>query len=63
MKNARKQTSINDKGNVTVSVSMPRAMADAVRARLEAEPDQNFSQYTRRLIRGDLAASRKPKAA
>ena len=62
MKKAARNQTINDKGNVTVSVSMPLALAEVVRAHVASEPDQNFSQYTRRLIREDLASARKPKA-
>ena len=59
MKNARKpaEEKAAKPENITKSISMPAAMWPRVEARVQSEPDLDFSKYVRRLIRRDVEAA------
>jgi hypothetical protein len=43
--------------NITKSISMPASMWPTVEARVNADPELDFSKYVRRLIRRDVEAA------
>lgn len=59
MKKARKpvEPKAEKVANITKSISMPAAMWPRVEARVQSEPDLDFSKYVRRLIRNDVKAA------
>lgn len=62
MKNAR--TPVEETpANITKCVSMPKDMWSAVEARVNADPELDFSKYVRRLIRRDVLIGRGKKGA
>lgn len=59
MKKARKpaEEKATKADYITKSISMPAAMWPRVEARVQSEPDLDFSKYVRRLIRRDVEAA------
>jgi len=54
MKNRMSKTKrISSLRSVTKSISMPRDLWDRIKAKLETDPELDFSTYARRLMRVD----------
>lgn len=59
MKKARKPVDLKSEkaASITKSVSMPKELWPQVEARVNSDPELDFSKYVRRLIRRDVESA------
>lgn len=57
MKKARKPVELKSEKVITKSVSMPKDLWPQVEARVNSDPELDFSKYVRRLIRRDVESA------